>query len=238
MVYAEGDIPKCMSQGARPTQLGRLTRVTRWLPGPSLDANPVFWLECRRTGPSPWLTIVSVSFWAVATSACFYSAYTIWTHGAAPTKVTAPAMRLGAARGSLVGFLRFADLSAAAPLSASAERRQNGLDMLVVTPLSTRSIMLAKWLATWRLVPLLTIGPGVDMLALAAGTDQEFSVRFRLVRLGLMLATIVVHGALLTSVGLALATWIEQQGRAIAMSVSSIRARGHRVANLCLLGRQ
>jgi hypothetical protein len=68
-------------------------------------------------------------------------------------------------------------------------------------------------------VPLLTIGPGVDMLALAAAYDHELSNRFRLFRLGLMLTTIVVHGALVTSVGLALATWIKRPSRAIAMSV-------------------
>ena len=34
-----------------------------------------------------------------------------------------------------------------------------------------------------------------------------------------MLTTILAHGALVTSVGLALATWIKRQSRAIAASV-------------------
>ena len=110
-------------------------------------------------------------------------------------------------------------LSTVAPMSLSEERQQSSLDVLVVTPLSARSIVLGKWLGVFRLVPLVTIGPGLMMLALATTYDQDLSLGFRLFRFGLLIVTILVHGALITSVGLAVATWIERQSRAIAMSV-------------------
>jgi hypothetical protein len=57
------------------------------------------------------------------------------------------------------------------------------------------------------------------MLALTTAVEQEVSIPFRLFRVVLIIATILVHGALITSVGLALATWIKLQSRAIAVSV-------------------
>jgi hypothetical protein len=69
-------------------------------------------------------------------------------------------------------------------------------------------------------VPRLLIGPSLIMLAAATVYDPEQSAAFRLFRAGLLVATILLHGALLTSVGLALATWIKGQSRAIAVSVT------------------
>ena len=40
--------------------LGLIGRLTRWLPGPSLDGNPVLWREWHRSRPSRWLTILIV----------------------------------------------------------------------------------------------------------------------------------------------------------------------------------
>ena len=202
------------------TKLAVLGRLTRWLPGPSLDSNPVLWREWRRGRPSPWLSILGVFLWVATIAACANSARTVWKHGATPTPSTAPAMLLAMAAEVLLIAFGLLVLSAAAPLSVSEERRHGSLDVLVVTPLSTRSIVLAKWLGAFRFVPLLAIGPCLDMLALAAAHDQGQSVRFGLFRVGLMLTTILVHGALVTSIGLALATWIEPQSRAIAVSVT------------------
>ena len=41
-----------------------------------------------------------------------------------------------------------------------------------VTPLLSRSIVLAKWLGTFRLVPIVAIGPGLLMLALATAPSN------------------------------------------------------------------
>lgn len=123
-------------------------------------------------------------------------------------------------------------LSALAPMAMSEERQRGSLDLLAATSLSTRDIVFGKWLGTFRPVFLLMIGPGLVALAMATapqaywiGTglplDQyEFLSRGELIYgAALLIATIAVHGALLTSLGLALAIWIHRQSRAIAISV-------------------
>jgi hypothetical protein len=116
-----------------------------------------------------------------------------------------------------------------------AEERQRGsLDLLVATTLSTRAIVIGKWLGTFRLVAPMTIGLGLIALAMATahsnsslafgpGLPPEY---YRRISLGtrcygaaVAIATILAHGALITSVGLALAVWIKRQSRAIALTV-------------------
>ena len=94
--------------------------------------------------------------------------------------------------------------------------------------------MIGKWLGTFRLIWPVVIGPG--LLALAMATARSPGNRFgpglppdyyRRITLGtagataplLVVATILAHGALITSVGLALAVWVKRQSRAIALSV-------------------
>ena len=124
-------------------------------------------------------------------------------------------------------------LSAVTPMAISEERQRGSLDVLAATPLSTRTIVLGKWWGTFRLVPLLVIVPGLMTLAFATahlvprprppGTalvpGQEVRFGSRLYCAALVVATILAHGAFITSVGLALAIWISRQSRAIAISV-------------------
>jgi ABC-type transport system involved in multi-copper enzyme maturation permease subunit len=127
-------------------------------------------------------------------------------------------------------------LAAIAPNSMAEERQRGSLDILAATALSTRTIVVGKWLGTFRLVLLMAIGPGLMALAMATarspanfaparGLPPDF---YRVPTLGarcygviVLIATIVAHGALITSVGLAMAVWIKRQSRAIAMSVGS-----------------
>jgi ABC-type transport system involved in multi-copper enzyme maturation permease subunit len=208
-----------IDRGGETKTLAALGRMTRWLPGPSLDVSPVFWREWHRARPSRWLSVLGLFLWGTTVAACVYGAYTILRYGATPSKATAPGMVVGLFGTILQVIFGLLILSTVAPMSLSEERLRGSVDVLVVTPLSTWLIVLGKWLGTFRLVPLLTIGPGVMMLALATSNNQELSVWFRLFRVDLMIATILVHGALITSVGLALATWIKRQSRAIAVSV-------------------
>ena len=113
-------------------------------------------------------------------------------------------------------------LSAAAPTSMAEERQRGSLDLLAATTLSTPTIVLGKWLATLRQVALLAIGPGLLGLALALavkapqtiplGTParyyEELSDGALLFGACLLITTILAHGALIASVGLALAVWI------------------------------
>jgi len=199
-------------------KLAVMRRSIPWVSGPLLDTNPVLWREWHRRRVSGWVTAIAAFFWCVTTAACGTGAYAIWAYGTNPNNplIAELAGLLGAVLLIMFGLL---NLSTVAPISLSEERQQSSLDVLVVTPLSGQSIVLGKWLGTFRLVPRLTIGPGLLMLALATVYDGQMSIGFGVFRAGLMVATILVHGALITSVGLALATWIKGQGRAIALSV-------------------
>jgi ABC-type Na+ efflux pump permease subunit len=126
-------------------------------------------------------------------------------------------------------------LSAIAPTSIAEERQRGSLDILAATTLSTRAIVIGKWLGTFRLVLLMVIGPG--LVAFAMATARAGPARFarpsvthpdveRVLSLGgrcygvfVVIATILAHGALITSIGLGLAVWIKRQSRAIAASV-------------------
>ncbi len=142
----------------------------------------------------------------------------IWAYGENPNK---PLIADVAGLFATVLLILFGllSLSTMAPSSLSEERQQASLDVLIVAPLSAQSIVLGKWLGIFRLVPRLTIGPGLMMLALATVYDLQMSVGFQVFRAVLMVATILAHGALVTCIGLALASWIKGQSRAIALSV-------------------
>ena len=114
-------------------------------------------------------------------------------------------------------------------MSLSEERQRGSLDVLMTTPLSTRSIVLAKWLSVFRPVPWLALGPALLGLALALsptlrgqhGFDEPpMELSDRLAACGLLAATILVHGAAMTSLGLCLATWVRRQGKAVGINVS------------------
>jgi ABC-type transport system involved in multi-copper enzyme maturation permease subunit len=221
-------------EGRKGPRLGWVGRLRRRLPGPALDGNPVLWREWHRSRPSRWTTILILLLGGSTGVACAVGAATALTQGI-DVQPGAPPVGLivgfyGAILQLIFGLLV---LSAAAPTSMAEERQRGSLDLLAATTLSTRTIVLGKWLATLRQVALLAIGPGLLGLALAlavkfpstpapglpARNYEESSdgvVRFGA---GLLVATILAHGALIGSAGLALAVWIARPSRAIALSV-------------------
>ncbi len=216
--------------------LGLLGRITRWLPGPSLDRNPVLWREWHRTRPSRWLMILLVIVGGATGIACVGGAVSIWANGLDHSNRTPEVWTIVGAYGSLLqlvfGFLM---LSAVAPMSMSEERQRGSLDLLATTTLSTPTIVVGKWLGALRLVLLLAIGPGLIGFAMATASKTppaaptspglsaydtvELSTGERLFGAALIVATVLIHGMLLSSIGLALAVWIKRQSRAIAISV-------------------
>ena len=111
-------------------------------------------------------------------------------------------------------------LAAIAPTSMAEERQRGSPDILAATALSTRAIVIGKWLGTFRLVLLMAIGPGLMALAKAtARSDGSItpgpglpSDSYRVITLAsrcygvaVVIATIIAHGALITCVGLAMA---------------------------------
>ncbi|MFI5457061.1 MAG: hypothetical protein ACHRXM_16570 [Isosphaerales bacterium] len=183
-----------------------LDRLLRLVPGPSLDANPVLWREWHRQRPSGWARAV-------------WSLYGVMTIG---LSVTLIALNLS---GSVVrrevasignGFqagigLLFLSVSAATVLAE--ERVRGNLDILLATPLSTGSIVWGKWWGTFRGVPLLAICPGVVAAVLARESGRWEGA-------ALIVGLFLAYGAAVTSLGLALATWMNRLDHAVASSVA------------------
>jgi hypothetical protein len=127
-------------------------------------------------------------------------------------------------------------LTVLAPTSLAEERIRGSLDVLMTTPLSTRSIVWGKWVGTYRTVFLLVILPtlaavtiaylapplakGMTTAAARARVPMPPLTRFdRVVGPGLVVCEMLSYGAAITSLGLALATWIPRLGRAVAANV-------------------
>jgi ABC-type transport system involved in multi-copper enzyme maturation permease subunit len=216
------------SRGERIPRLAVMGRVVRMLPRPSLDRNPILWREWHRSRPSPWMAALVGFVAGTTTIACVIGACTLWFEGVGP----GPGKYMGAYAYLLQMLFGFLMLAAVAPMSLSEERRRGSLDVVLATPLSTRTIVWEKWLGTYRLVPLLAICPGLVALVMATGPEGSSLVVWRLPGEGLtlderlfgaalMVVTILAHGAAVTSLGLALATWTKRQSRAIALSVGA-----------------
>jgi ABC-type transport system involved in multi-copper enzyme maturation permease subunit len=224
------------SETSGRARVGRIGRVTRWLPGPSLDRNPLLWREWRRSRPTRGMTAVLTLLMGTTAFFCIAGAVDLWKAGVD----TRPGVAFWVVTGicSYVLHVSFGllMLAAIAPTSMAEERQRGSLDTLAATSLSTREIVMGKWMGTFRLVVVITIAPAVTALAMATarstatsnigpGLSPEY---YRVLTPGariffvlIVVATILAHGALITSVGLALAVWVKRQSRAIALSVSS-----------------
>ena len=100
-------------------------------------------------------------------------------------------------------------LSVSAATSLS-EERGGSLDVLMTTTLSTREIVMGKWLGTFRLVPALAVLP--TLVVLCSNPSRSYYVPTVL----MTLIFVLVCGATVTSLGLAMATWFARPGRAAA----------------------
>jgi hypothetical protein len=84
--------------------------------------------------------------------------------------------------------------------------------VLMSTPLPTRAIVWGKWWGTFRTVRPLLVLPVVVTTALSFHSGRFWAV-------ALMAALILAYSAAITSLGLALATWVPRMGRAAALTV-------------------
>jgi ABC-type transport system involved in multi-copper enzyme maturation permease subunit len=184
-----------------------LQRLGRRLPGPTLDANPVLWREWHARRPTRWALILWALYAALAV-ACTVTA--AWLSGPGPGRRTVAAAGLNALQ--VAAGMLLLSISAA---SALAEERVRGsLDVLLATPLSTRSVVWGKWWGVFRAVPVLAVPPGVTTAAVAWHHGHWSAVV-------LVVGLVVAYGAALTSLGLALATWVPRLGRAVALCVAA-----------------
>jgi hypothetical protein len=135
-------------------------------------------------------------------------------------------------------------VSLAAPTALAEERVRGGLDVLLATPLSTASVVWAKWRGAYRRVPGLMVLPLLCSLLVAGAVDVEIiktvffpgapgapmtsasqvvgqvGVWDRVAAAVFPSAMLLAQGAAFTSLGLALAIWIPRVGRAMALSVT------------------
>ena len=105
-------------------------------------------------------------------------------------------------------------LSVSAPMALAEERDRGSLDIIMATPLATREIVRGKWWGTFALVPRLLIFPMWIVGGLALVSENWLAPL-------LMLGLILAYAAAITSLGLALATWVPRLGRAVAWSVTA-----------------
>jgi ABC-type transport system involved in multi-copper enzyme maturation permease subunit len=216
------------SRGQRIPRLGPLGRLTRVLPGPSLDRNPILWREWHRSRPSAWMIILVGLTIGATTVCCVVGALDAWLLGLMPGMGDA-ALYTGLWSCLIQVSFGLLIFSTVAPMSLAEERQRGSLDVLMATPLSTRTIVLGKWMGTFRRVPWLAIGPGIMALALATAGPPAWVISppvphlligERLFGVGLFVATLFIHGAAIASIGLLLATRIRRQAHATGIGVT------------------
>ena len=199
--------------GRAERKRGRLWALTtfvwpkRW---PSLDGNPILWREWHRKPSSRWIQFVWIIYIAGAAAFSFLA-----IDEALSSRGTIPFMRFQMA--VLVnGFqvsIGMLLLSITSVTRLSDDRARGTLEVLMGTPLSTSAILSGKWWANFRQALLLSVLP--TAVGFACASVEGDWIRF----IPLPLLTIA-YGAVITSLGLALATWFSRPGRAITASVS------------------
>ena len=134
-------------EGRKGPRLGWVGRLSRWLPGPALDGNPVLWREWHRSRPSRWTTILIVLLGGSTGAACAVGAVTALIQGLDVRPGAAPVGLIVGVYGAILQLIfGLLMLSAAAPTSMAEERQRGSLDLLAATTLSTPTIVLGKWL--------------------------------------------------------------------------------------------
>lgn len=96
-------------------------------------------------------------------------------------------------------------MSVTAATSLAEERAHGSLDVLLSTPLSTRSILIGKWWGAFR-----SIRPVIFWAALIGAV--LVTVTGRWLHYALYLALVLAYGVAIASIGMALATWVSRIG--------------------------
>jgi hypothetical protein len=223
--------PIRIARGVTPLDKLSRARWQAWLPGPSLDGNPVLWREWHRNRPSRLGQIIWVIYAVSSVIGVGIGIHEAIVYGAGKPRdffVLVIALHLQFLFGLLI-------MSSVAPTSLAEERVRGSLDLLMTTPLSSRSILWGKWLGTFRIVLWLAVLPGLASIivaSMAPAVPARFTAAGRLpldlVSLSLadriaapclVVGEMLSYGAAITSMGLALATWVPRLGRAIAINV-------------------
>jgi ABC-type transport system involved in multi-copper enzyme maturation permease subunit len=186
-------------------------RLVDYLPKPPLDGNPVLWREWYRKRPSRWTGRFWMAYAIISLLASLYVLgwyYTWWGSGLIYSGIHVVAAQANAWQ-VVIGLLL---LSVSAATALAEERDRSSLDVIMATPVTTREIVWGKWWGTFAMVPRLAILP----IWVAAGSAM---VADGWIGLLLMIGLILAYAAAITSLGLAMATWIPRLGRVVTASV-------------------
>ena len=197
--------PSALEVTRASTRVGWFARLSIW-PFVSLDALPVFWRECRLQQPSRWIGLLW-RFYIVG--AVFFSALSVWESATKAPRLTG---WVGLFNGfqAAVGLLL---LSATVPAALAEDRARGSLELLLSTPIPTRSIVLSKWCAYYRAVPTIAFLPALVAFA-------HDGARERWIGAVLVAARMLAQGAAVTSLGIALAVWVRRVDRALILSAT------------------
>jgi ABC-type transport system involved in multi-copper enzyme maturation permease subunit len=178
------------------------------LPRASLDRDPVLWREQHRRRSSGWGRAIWCLYAVLSTSFTLLAIFA--------NRNIAPGV--GAFMVS-IGLLMVSVTSATA---LAEERSLGSLDVLMATTLSTREIVLGKWRGAFRVARRLAILPGV--LAFGSALTNGHGIIMAALFAALSTALVLAYGAVITSIGLALATWQPRLSRAVGSSVAAYMA--------------
>jgi ABC-type transport system involved in multi-copper enzyme maturation permease subunit len=171
------------------------------------DIHLVFWRECCFRRPMGWVGIL----WRLySTGAIIFSILAIAECMGAPVRFPRWA-------GLFNGFQATVGLGLLAlttPAALAEERSSGSLQVLLSTPIRSSGIVLGKWLAYFRTVVALAVLPTSVAMAHAF-------MRGRWIGPALVAATVLAHGAAVTGLGIALATWIPRLDRALILSAAA-----------------
>lgn len=189
----------------------RFRRDVPWWPSPSLDANPVLWREWHRSRPTRMMRIVWGLYLGTtgAASVLVIVGMFVLPRRTIPNELASLLIAFEAAFGFLL-------MSVTSATSLAEERARGSLDVLMTTPLPSRSIVWGKWRGTFRLTLVVLFWPILIAYAMAIRIMPDA----RLAAFYVILPYGIAWGAFVSSLGLALACWTKRLGRTVALAVS------------------
>ncbi len=194
---------------AAPSRFGRLFR--RKQSSRLLDRTPLRWYESHRRRPTRAGRVIGLLFFATGAVA------TVWT--LYETYVGKNLVELSVIlTGFFVGF-QMLFIVVASVTTLADERSRGNLDILLVTPVSTREVVATKWRAAFKMVrPLLLLPMFIAIWTIAHRYRHGLSIEpFVFV---FLMMHLLASGAFYTSLGLMLATRVRSFSRAIGVAVS------------------
>lgn len=191
----------------------RRRRIWDLLPGgPTLETNPLLWRELNATRPTRWSIVVTrlllFVYLALVAQTIVTQIQDYWRSGGA----------MNGEFGLLVhGFsiavaLLFVTVNAATSLAE--ERVRGSLDVVMTTPISTRTIVMSKWWGVFLPASLIAIVPTFGVFTSLLVHQGDW------LTLLLMPALVLSYIAACTSLGLLMATVNSGLGKAIGWAVT------------------